>query len=78
MYLYRAVDKARKTVDFFLSRKRDVNAAKTFLRKAITGQRIPTNITLDAYAHPTAQSRIAKEMVSCRNNTIELKHRRMK
>ena len=48
--LYRAVDKAGKTVDFYLSRKRDVNAAKAFLRKAMKGQRVPTKITLDAYA----------------------------
>jgi len=35
MYLYRAVDKAGKTVDFYLSRHRDVAAAKAFLRKAM-------------------------------------------
>src|SRR5919106_3303399 len=34
-YLYRAVDKVGKTVEFHLSRKRDVNAAKAFLRKAM-------------------------------------------
>ncbi len=50
MYLYRAVEKAGKTVDFYLSRKRDVNAAKAFLRKAMKGQRVPAKITLDAYA----------------------------
>ncbi|MBM3757992.1 MAG: DDE-type integrase/transposase/recombinase [Acidobacteria bacterium] len=39
MYLYRAVDKAGKTVDSLLSQHRDVNAAKAFLRKAMKGQR---------------------------------------
>jgi len=33
MYLYRAVDKAGKTVDFYLSPKRDVAAAKPFCAK---------------------------------------------
>jgi transposase-like protein len=30
--------------------KRDVEAAKQFLRKAMKNQRVPTKITLDAYA----------------------------
>ena len=33
MYLYRAVDKTGKTVEFYLSRNRDLNAANAFLRK---------------------------------------------
>ena len=58
-YLYRAVDKAGKTVDFCLSRKRDVNAAKAFLRGAIKNTRTPAKITLDAYA---ASHRAVREM----------------
>jgi transposase-like protein len=50
VYLYRAVDKAGRAVDFYLSRKRDVAAAKAFLRQPMRGQRTPTKITLDAYA----------------------------
>ena len=59
VYLYRAVDKAGQTVDFFLSRNRDVNAAKTFLRNAIKKRRTPTKITLDASA---ASHRAVREM----------------
>ena len=50
MYLYRAVDQVGQTVEFHLSRRRDRNAAKTFLRKAMRNQRVLTKITLDAYA----------------------------
>ena len=59
VYLYRAVDKAGRTVDFFLSRNRDVNAAKAFLRSAMKKTRKPTKITLDAYA---ASHRAVREM----------------
>jgi transposase-like protein len=53
------VDKAGGTVDFFLSRNRDVNAAKAFLRRAMKNTRQPTKITLDAYA---ASHRAVREM----------------
>ena len=88
-YLYRAVDKAGKTVDFYLSRKRDVNAAKAFLRKAMKGQRVPTKITLDAYAASHRAVADLKETCelpkrvlvrSCKylNDRIEQDHRRVK
>jgi transposase-like protein len=35
VYLYRAVDKQGKTVESYLSRTRDVTAAKAFFRKAL-------------------------------------------
>ena len=89
VYLYRAVDKAGNTVDFYLSRMRDVNAAKSFLRTATKNTRTPTKITLDAYA---ASHRAVREMkaagelpqrVTVRsnrylNNLIEQDHRRVK
>jgi transposase-like protein len=51
VYLYRAVDRDGNTVDFRLSTKRDVAAAKAFFRKALrTQERAPISITLDGYA----------------------------
>jgi putative transposase len=50
-HLYRAVDRSGKTVDFRLSARRDVAAAKAFFAKAIRSQgRAPKTITLDGYA----------------------------
>ena len=49
VYPYRAVDTDGRTEDFFLSRNRDVNAAKSFLRKAMQNRHKPTKITLDAF-----------------------------
>src|ERR1700744_4599890 len=60
VYLYRAVDRHGKTVDFRLSTRRDVAAAKAFFRKAIKGQgSTPTTITLDGFA---ASHRAVREM----------------
>jgi transposase-like protein len=89
VYLYRAVDKAGKTVDFYLSRNRDVNAAKAFLRQALKAQRIPTKITLDAYAasHRAVADlkktgelpkRVRVRSNKYLNNLIEQDHRRIK
>jgi transposase-like protein len=59
-YLYRAVDQAGRTVDFRLSTRRDVAAAKAFFRKAIRSQqRPPQTITLDGYA---ASHRAVREL----------------
>ena len=59
-YLYRAVDKAGQTVDFRLSKTRDVEAAKAFFSQAIRHEgRPPQTITLDGYA---ASHRAVREM----------------
>jgi transposase-like protein len=50
-YLYRAVDRTGKTVDFRRSARRDVAAAKALFQKAIESQsRTPHTITLDGDA----------------------------
>jgi transposase-like protein len=59
-YLYRAVDREGRTVDFRLSARRDVAAAKAFFRKAVKSQRRPPQtITLDGYA---ASHRAVREL----------------
>src|SRR5919109_2363892 len=50
VYLYRAVDKAGRTVDFLLSKRRDTDAAKRFFSRAVKQHGGPRVITLDGYA----------------------------
>jgi len=46
-YLYRAVDKDGKTVDFLLAAKRDTTAADRFFLKALRSPGIPKKLTMD-------------------------------
>ena len=46
-YLYLAVDKAGRTVDYLLTAKRGRKAASRFLRKAIDQCGVPQKITID-------------------------------
>ena len=50
-YLYRAVDKYGKTVNFLLRPDRGVAAAQAFFRKALKGSlpRWPRKVTLDGH-----------------------------
>jgi transposase-like protein len=88
-YLYRAVDKQGRTVEFLLSEKRDVAAAKRFFRKAMKTNGAPRVITLDAYAasHRAVRELKADGRLPARvrlrsskylNNTSEQDHRRVK
>ena len=46
-YLYRAVDKAGKTVDFLLTARRDKSAALRFFDKAMKASGVPEKVTMD-------------------------------
>jgi transposase, IS6 family len=63
-YLYRAIDKHGIPVDFLLTAKRDLDAAKRFFRKALKDQRLlaPGKIETDgASVYPTAIADAATE-----------------
>lgn len=46
-YLYRAIDKYGATVEFMVTKRRDVNAAKSFFRKALKNNRMPYRVNID-------------------------------
>ena len=83
-YLYRAVDSAGETIDFMLSPKRDLTAAKLFLRLALSaGNEIgPRVINVDghpAYARAIRELKESGEQGSrchCRTSPLFQQHHR--
>jgi len=53
-YFYRGVDRAGDTVDFLLTAKRDLAAARRFLERAINLHNVPEKITIDKSGANTA------------------------
>lgn len=91
-YLYRAVDQNGKTIDFYLSRTRNVSAATLFLKKAIRAMQTyeePHTITTDknptyavAIERINAQRKgeppIHHRTIKYLNNIVEADHGKLK
>ena len=63
-YLYRALDSTGQTIDFLLTAKRDMVAAKRFLRRAIeaSGNAMPRVMNVDKNpAYPAAVAELKTE-----------------
>ncbi|HEY5580667.1 MAG TPA: IS6 family transposase [Rhodoferax sp.] len=86
-YLYRAVDRAGDTVDFLLTAKRDLAAARRFLERAINLHDVPEKITIDKSGANTAAIESVKADAGVDilmrqnkylNNIVEQDHRAIK
>jgi putative transposase len=86
-YLYRAVNKFGKTIDFLLTQQRDKKAARRFLNKAISGHGVPDKITIDGSdANASAiesynddhGTSIEIRQIKYLNNIVEQDHRGVK
>ena len=86
-YLYRAVDKEGKTVDFLLTARRDKSAALRFFEKAMKASGVPENVTIDKSGANKAaidginagrETSIVVRQVKYPNNIVEQDHRAIK
>jgi transposase-like protein len=87
VYLYRAVDKFGKTIDFLLTKQRDKKAARRFLNKAIGRHGVPEKITIDGSDANAAAIKSYNEdhgtsieirQIKYLNNIVEQDHRGVK
>ena len=86
-YLYRAVDKAGKTVDFLLQAHRDKAAARRYFEKAIDQNGAPETVTMENSGASLAaiqsinaerEMPIEVRQVKYLNNIVEQDHRAIK
>ena len=86
-YFYRAVDKQSKTVDFLLTAKRDMTAAKRFFDKAMGANGDPDKVAMDKSGANKAavdainagrEVPIPVRQVKYLNNVVEQDHRAIK
>lgn len=86
-YLYRAVDKEGKTVDFLLTARRDKAAALRFFDKAMKANGVPEKVTMDKSGVNKAamdeikgrgETLIIVRQVKYLNNIVEQDHRAIK
>ena len=86
-YLYRAVDRDGDTVDFLLTARRDLAAARRFLERAINLNDVPEKITIDKSGANTAAIESVKadacvdilmRQNKYLNNIVEQDHRTIK
>lgn len=86
-YLYRAVDKEGRTIDFLLTAYRDKKAAMRFLTKAIRYQGMPEKITIDKSGanaaaidgyNTGANVGVKLRQIKYLNNVVEQDHRAIK
>ena len=86
-YLYRAVDKEGKTVDFLLTARRDKAAAMRFFDKAMQANGVPEKVTMDKSGankaaidgiNASRETPIVVRQVNYLNNIVEQDHRAIK
>jgi putative transposase len=86
-YLYRAVDKKGNTVDFLLTKRRQIMSAQSFLIKAIEGNGRPELINIDKSGANKSAIRVYNKRTfskiqirQCKylNNIVEQDHRMIK
>jgi|TARA_R110002126_G_scaffold86592_1_gene209089 putative transposase len=74
-YLYRAVDRDGQTLDFMLSERRDLAAARRFFKHAIAANGVPERVVIDTSGANLAGLQAANVILkfTCSGKTIEIR-----